>query len=195
MTCTFPVYFGLNRHILFCEMFARQRFFLFSNIFRHSSARAKLINSIPTLTNSVADILKTSETNWAIERYKHSSFHLSLSLMMNHLRCTSRVNKCKFAIRFLVCMRAVCVTKHTGKVGTFKRYQWTRVPLRPISHKKKRSCFPTNKPIGWRRIAVLPFLLNFTTEKIKNCLFANKSTSHRESKCEVVLAELYWRWL
>jgi len=40
-----------------------RHFFLISNIFRHSSAKAKLINSIPTLTISVADILKTSETN------------------------------------------------------------------------------------------------------------------------------------
>jgi hypothetical protein len=40
-----------------------RRLFLVFNIFRHSSAKAKLINSIPTLTISVADILKTSETN------------------------------------------------------------------------------------------------------------------------------------
>ena len=79
-----------------------RRFFLFSNIFRHSSARAKLINSIPTLTTSVADILKTSETNWAIEKCQHFSFHRSLSLRMNHLRCTSRVNKCKFGLSLIL---------------------------------------------------------------------------------------------
>lgn len=107
----------------------------------------------------------------------------------------TRLDDRRIEVSFPACMIVVCVTNNTGKVGTFKRYQWTRVPLRPISHKKKRSCFQTCKPIGWRRIAVLPFPLNFTTTKIKNCLFANKSTSHRESKCEVVLAELYWRWL
>jgi hypothetical protein len=78
-----------------------RRFFLVSNIFRHSSARAKLINSIPTLTISVADILKTSETNWTIERYRYSSFHRSHSLRMNHLRCTSKVQKCKFALKLV----------------------------------------------------------------------------------------------
>jgi hypothetical protein len=51
---------------------------------------------LPGLTISVADILKTSETNWTIERYKYSSFHRSHSLRMNHLRCTSEVQKCKF---------------------------------------------------------------------------------------------------
>jgi hypothetical protein len=75
-----------------------RRFFLISNIFRHSSARAKLINSIQTLTIPVADILRTGETNWTIERYRYSSFHRSHSLRMNHLRCTSKVQKCKLAL-------------------------------------------------------------------------------------------------
>ena len=54
-----------------------------------------------SLTISVADILKISETNWTIERYKYSSFHRSHSLRMNHLRCTSEVQKCKFALSSL----------------------------------------------------------------------------------------------
>jgi hypothetical protein len=40
-----------------------RRFFLVSNIFQQSAARAKLINSIPTLNISITDILKASETN------------------------------------------------------------------------------------------------------------------------------------
>jgi hypothetical protein len=69
--------------------------------------------------------LKTSETNWTIERYKHSSFHRSHSLRMNHLRCTPRVKKCKFALSN-PCILVLMYTLIRECIGNHGRQQAVR---------------------------------------------------------------------